>query len=151
MHNLVVMFPFSIFLEEGRGVGGGINLDQKIKIVSSSWMLKFGTQTNLNMLISMIMFTFSVLDRKSFLDKFHPKNKNCQFKAKFGTQSNSNIRNSMVLLTFLIFDRKCSFFWERLGSKNENCQFKQKFGTQTNWSMCRIQWQHHLLNAISSY
>ena len=35
---------------------------QKIKIVESK--LKFGTQSNLNMQNSMVMFTFSVFDQK---------------------------------------------------------------------------------------
>ena len=38
------------------------NLAQKIKIVESK--LKFGTQSNLNMQNSMVMFTFSVFDQK---------------------------------------------------------------------------------------
>ena len=42
--------------------------------------LKFGTCTNLNMQNSMVMFTFSVLNKK-----FGPKIQNCLFKVKVST------------------------------------------------------------------
>ena len=32
----------------------------------------------------MALLTFFVLDQKTFLDKFGPKNQNCQFKLKAG-------------------------------------------------------------------
>ena len=83
---------------------------------------------------SMVLFTFSVFDRKHFLDKFDPKNQNCQFKLKFGTQTNSNMQNSMVVFIFLCF-RPETHFLGKVGSKNQNCQFKLKFRTQTNVNM----------------
>ena len=51
---------------------------QKIKIT-----MKFGPWTNLRMLNSMVLFTFSVLDWKHpFFDKLGPKNQNYLFKLK---------------------------------------------------------------------
>ena len=48
--------------------------------------LKFDTQINSNMQNSMVVFTFSIFDRKYlFLGKFGSKNQNCQFKLKRGT------------------------------------------------------------------
>ena len=41
-----------------------------------------------------------------FLNKFGPKNQNCQFKVKFDIQPNSNMQNSVVVFTFFVFDRK---------------------------------------------
>ena len=48
--------------------------------------LKFGTQTNLNLQSSMVVFTFSDLNGKHhFWANLVQKVKNCQFKLKFGT------------------------------------------------------------------
>ena len=60
--------------------------------------VKFGTQTNLNMQHSIVMFFF-LLQNGSFSDKFGPKSQNCQFNLKFGTQTNLNVQNSMTTFT----------------------------------------------------
>ena len=86
--------------------------------------LKFGTQTNLNMKNSMLVFTLSALDQKQ----------NCQFKLKFSTQINSNMQNSMEVFTFSVLYWKYTFEG-KFGIKIQYCQFKLKFGTQTNSNM----------------
>ena len=55
-----------------------------------------------------IFFCFRL--EKPFLDKFDPKNQNCQFKFKFGSWTNSNMQNSMVVFTFSVLPRKYSFW-----------------------------------------
>ena len=53
---------------------------------SCQFKLKFGTDANLNMENSMVMFTLSVFDRKNpFFGKFISKNWNCWLKLKFRT------------------------------------------------------------------
>ena len=53
---------------------------------NSQFELKFGTSTKLNMQNSMVVFTFSIFNRKYILGgKFGPKNQNSQFELKFGT------------------------------------------------------------------
>ena len=67
--------------------------------------LYFDIQINLDIQISVLMFTFSVFFfQKYYMSKFGPKNQNCQFKLKFGIMANSNLQNSMVLCTFSAFD-----------------------------------------------
>ena len=46
--------------------------------------MKLGAWSNSNMLNSMVMSIFSVLDWKFTLGKFIPKLKNCLFQMKFG-------------------------------------------------------------------
>ena len=56
------------------------------KIQYCQFKLEFGTFTNSNIQNSIVMFDYSVGDKKYlFLEKFDPKNQNCQFKLKFGT------------------------------------------------------------------
>ena len=63
---------------------------------------------------SMVMFTFSVFDRKNpFWANLDQKSQNYQFKLKFGTQTNSNMQYSIVVFTFFVFDQKCPF-WANL-------------------------------------
>ena len=75
--------------------------------------LKFGTCTNLNKHNSMVVFSFSIFDRKCSFgeggDKFGPKNQNYQFELKFGTWTNSNMHNSLEILTLSVFDQKYPF------------------------------------------
>ena len=54
----------------------------KLSVKAEIWY----QETNLNMRNSMMMLTFSVLTRNTFLCKFDPKNKNCQFELKFRTR-----------------------------------------------------------------
>ena len=70
---------------------------------------KFATQTNSNMLNSMMMFTFYVLDQKY---PFWSKN-DFFFKMEIGIHPNSNMLNLMVMFTFSISVRKCPF-WANL-------------------------------------
>ena len=63
------------------------------------------------MLYSMVMFNFSVFDRKNTLFKANlfQKNQNCLFKKKHDELRNSNMLNSMVILIFSILDWKYPF------------------------------------------
>ena len=51
-----------------------------------------------------------------FLEKFGPKNPNCQFKLKFGTKTDPNMENSIVTFTFSVLDLKYTF-WTNLVQK----------------------------------
>ena len=55
------------------------------------------------------MRIFSFRPEIPFLDKFGPKNQNCQSELKFGTYTDLNMQNSMVMLTFSVFDQKYLF------------------------------------------
>ena len=48
-------------------------------------LIKFVTDTNSNMLKSMMLSTFSVGDGKYPLHRFGPKNQNCLYRLKFRT------------------------------------------------------------------
>ena len=113
MQNSVVVLPF------------WVNLVQKIKIVILS--LKFGTQSNLNMQNSMVMFTSSVLHWKypfwqTLLKK---KNQNYPSKLKFDTQTNFNLQNSVGMFTFMVLISNA--FFGHTWPKNPKCLFKVKF------------------------
>ena len=59
---------------------------------------------------SVVVFTFSVLDRNTLYGKFSPKKtQNRQFKLKFGTKTNLNMQNSMVVFNFVVLDQKYPF------------------------------------------
>ena len=108
------LFPLST----GNTIFGQI-WSQNWKIVSSSW-------NDLNMQNSMVVFTFSVLERKySFWGKFGSKIQNCQFKLKSGTKTNSNMQNSMMMLYFSVFDWNYPF-WANLVKKIK--------GVRLNWN-----------------
>ena len=63
--------------------------------------------TNSNMLILMMMFTFSVFRLKTlYLGKFSPKNQNCWFNVKFGSKTKSSVLNLLVILTFPVWNQK---------------------------------------------
>ena len=91
--------------------------------------LRFGTQPNSTRRNSMVIFTFSVVDRKHpFFGESVPKIQNCLWKLKFRTQTNLNMYNLMVILIFFFFRLEIPF----LGyfcPKIQNCQFKLEFGT----------------------
>ena len=55
------------------------------------------------------MRIFSFQPEILFLDKFGPKNQNCQSELKFGTYTDLNMQNSMVMLLFQ-FLTKNTFF-----------------------------------------
>ena len=65
-----------------------------------------------------------------FLNKFGPKNQNCQCKVKFCTQTNSNMQNSMVMFFFSVFDQRyqprpqCIFLLHEEGEKEATERFK---------------------------
>ena len=85
--------------------------------------MKFGTQTNSSMQNLMVMFTFSIFDRKYFLGEGGAVGK-----GKFGPkQFNGSVQ-------FFCFQPEIPFL-DKLGPKNQNCQFKLKFGTYTNSNM----------------
>ena len=56
--------------------------------------LKFGTYTNSNMQISIMLITFSVLDSEYTFRENSIKNHHCQFKLRFGTYTNLNMQHS---------------------------------------------------------
>ena len=113
MQDSIVMFTFSVFnwrypFRE--------NLIQKNQ--NCQFKLKFGTETNSNMQNSLVVSTFSVLDRKDPFWSwfFFQKNQNCQFKMKIGTKTNSNMQNSMALFIFSVLKWKHPF-WANLVKK----------------------------------
>ena len=68
--------------------------------------LKFGTKINLNMQMSMMVFTFSVFEQICFFGKFGPKIQNCLFKVKIDTNTNSNMQSSMAVSILSVLDWK---------------------------------------------
>ena len=62
--------------------------------------IKFGTETTLNMLNSMVMFIVLFWTWNTLFCKFGPKNRNYLFQLKFSTWINLNMLNSMVMFTF---------------------------------------------------
>ena len=62
---------------------------------------------------SMLMFTFSVFDWKYFLEKFGPKNQNCQFELKF---EYAELCRKYVVFTSSVLDQK-NTFWTSLVKK----------------------------------
>ena len=97
---------------------------------------KFGTKTNLNMQNSVMMFTFSVFNRKYLFGKIWSKKSNCQFELKFRTRIIWICRIMLKIcdVHFLCFRLEKPFL-SKSGQKNQNCQFKLKFGTKTNLNM----------------
>ena len=89
------------------------------KKLNCLFKIKFGTQTCSNMLDSMMMFKFSLLDEKwSFLGMFSPKNYNWLFKMKFGTLINLNMLNLSWSRLFY-FRPEILFLWANLIKKFE--------------------------------
>ena len=73
MENLMVVFTFFFFHQKYFFLG-----KFGPKIQNYQFMLKFGTDNNLNMHNSIVMFSFSVFDQKyPFLGKVGSKNYNC--------------------------------------------------------------------------
>ena len=66
---------------------------------------KFGTKTNLNMWNSIMIFTFSVFDRKYLFRKIWSK-KSKLLKVKFDTKTNFNMQNSNVMSILSVLDWK---------------------------------------------
>ena len=109
------------------------------------------------MLNLLVIFTFSVLDRKYRFWVYWPQNDNRLFKMKVGIQTNSNISNLIVLFIWAAFDGNYSLsenlvsrqfeypkfdvgvqifsfgleisFMGKFSQKIQNCLFKVKFGT----------------------
>ena len=88
----------------------------RLSHVMNLFMTWWTYRTNLNIQNSMVVSIFSVLGWKQlpFVEKFGPKNRNCQFKLKIGTSANLNMKNSIVMFIFCDFDRKYTFFWKFL-------------------------------------
>ena len=93
--------------------------------------LKFGTETNLNMRNSMLIFTF--FNRKYSFGEIQCKKQNCQFKLKFCKLITSNMQKSMVRLTFSVLTRNILFGQPQ--SHLSKLFVKEKFDTQANWNM----------------
>ena len=101
--------------------------------------LKFGTYTNLNMQNSMVVFTFSMFNRKYlFWGKFGPRNQSCQLELKFGIQTNSNMHTSMMMLTFSVFEQKYPF-WTNLFQKTKIFSLSWNLVPRLI-RICTIQW-----------
>ena len=72
--------------------------------------LKFDTYTNSNMQNSVVVFTFSALDRDSFfLANLVGKGKNSLFKLKFGTKTNYNFSTIQSMFILSVIDQKYPF------------------------------------------
>ena len=113
-------------------------------------------ETYLNMRNSMMMLTFSqFLTGNTFLSKFDPKNKDCQFELRFCSRLILicrimqklcgvhffcfrpfwvNMKNSIVMFIFLCFRLEVYVFLE-ICSKHQNCFLRLKLGIQTNLNM----------------
>ena len=113
-------------------------------------------ETYLNMRNSMMMLTFSqFLTGNTFLSKFDPKNKDCQFELRFCSRLilicrimqklcgvhffcfrtfGVNMKNSIVMFIFLCFRLEVYVFLE-ICSKHQNCFLRLKLGIQTNLNM----------------
>ena len=114
MQNWMMMFTFSVF---DRKYPSWANLAEKSKIVCSKWSLI----QRLILIFRIQWWCFFICFRLEvpFLDKFRPKNQNCQFELKIGTQTNSNMKNSMVMFSFSVFNWKYSFFKKHLLHKSK--------------------------------
>ena len=79
--------------------------------------MKFNTNTNSNMLNSMVMSNFFDLDWKYPLWRVLKKNnQSYQFLLKFPTSTNSNTLNSKAMFTIFCF-RLDILFWANLSKK----------------------------------
>ena len=116
MQNSMVMLTFSFKLQTPLlSKFGQKNQNYQFK-------LKFGKQTSPRMQNLMVVFAFSVFNRKyPFLGKFGQKNLNCQFKLKFGTWTNSNVQSSVVMFTYSDFDQMYIYCVGKFGPKFHNC------------------------------
>ena len=86
------------------------------------------------------------------MDKFGPKNQNCQLKLKYGIGTNSNMQNSLVMFTFSVFNWKYfagQISWKYLDWKYQfDANLVQKIKIVClSWNLvprliwiCRIQW-----------
>ena len=135
MQKSIALFCFSA-LDQKHHLG--VNLVQKIKLVSLSWNLVprlIPTHVELNGDVH-----FFVLDQKhTFWANLAPKFQNCLFKLKFRTSTNSNMQKSMALFNFSALDQK-----HHLGV---NLVQKIKL-VSLSWNLvprliptCRIQWR----------
>ena len=66
--------------------------------------LKFVAETNSNMQNSVLMFTFSIFDRKCPFWANLLQQINCQFKLKLVTWSILSKQNTIMMFTFLSYD-----------------------------------------------
>ena len=97
--------------------------------------LKFGTETNSNIQISIMVFSFSIFYRKyTFGSNLIHKNQNCQFKLKFGTQTNSKCVEFIGGVSLFNF-RLAIYYLGKFGPKYQVCQCKLKFGIQNTLNM----------------
>ena len=134
MQNSMAVFTFSILGEKHPFQA---NLVKKIKCFSLSWNpvleLKLFIWRNLNMPISMVVFTFSTFDGKHFVQKIKivSLSWNPVLWLKLATKPNSNMQISIVVFTCSILDGKDSFFG-KFGSKNQKKIFTLKFSTYPN-------------------
>ena len=85
---------------------------------------------------SMMMFTFFMSTRNTFLAKFGPKNQNHQFELKFLTRL---IWICRIQWWCSLFQFIGNTFLGMFGPKNQNCQFELKFCTRIIW-IYRVQW-----------
>ena len=97
-HNLMVMFPFSVFDWK---YPFWANLVQNVKIVhlSEKSVPRLTRICIIQWRCSLSCFRPEIL----FLGKFHPKSQSCQFKLKFGVQTNSSMKDSMMMFIFCCF------------------------------------------------
>ena len=87
------------------------------------------------------MFTFSVFDWKYLLEKFGPKNQNCQLELKFRTRLIWICRTVQKICGVHFSSlRPEKPFLDKFALKNQKYQLEQKFGTKTLTWICGIQW-----------
>ena len=86
----------------------------------------------------------------TFLGKFGPKNKNCQFELKFRTRLIWICRIIQKICgAYFFYFRQEKSFLDKSGQKNQNCQLKQKFGTKRRIWICGIQWWCQLFQFLT--
>ena len=84
-----------------------VNLVQKFKIISLGWNLvpRLFEYAKVNGVVR----SFRFRPETPFLNKFGPKNQNCQFELKFGNYTNSNMQNSMMVFAFPVLTGNSHF------------------------------------------
>ena len=102
------------------------------KSQNRQFKLKFGTETNLNMPSPLVVFTFSVLQRK------HPFWDNLVQKIKIVNLSWNCMPRIIWISRYQWWCfRQVTPFLDEIGLKNLSCQFNLKFGTKTISNMQR--------------
>ena len=108
IQNSMVMFIFFCFSSEIAFLGIFV-FQVYTKDQNCQLKVKLDTQTNSNMLISVMLFNFFFRTETPFLGRFGPNYQYLLFKEKLDTLTNSIMQNSMAVFTFFFFNQKHFF------------------------------------------